>query len=220
MGGTFGVSDVTVVNKPGTADEIRRELQAHVQSAKAFFDIDAPIWKGDEIHTSDPRGGTRILYVTDVKINDVRKASGLDGMSHIVASFTDESPRPASPKNGAGQIFNGPVVMISGGQASVAWDGGSANIQAPTPIAEGYEELATTLTKAIALLAKSNDIDSYERELGDEAAKDALFAITTPDPDQKRIKRALAVLRGVLTSAVGSASGVAAAALVEALVIQ
>ncbi|WP_166878012.1 hypothetical protein [Salinibacterium sp. ZJ450] len=218
MGGTFGLTDVVVVNKPRTSEETRQNLRSHVQSTKAFFEVDAPVWEGDEIHLPDPRGGTRTIYVTNVKINDVRGARSFNGMSHLVASFSDSAPRPSMSARGS-QVFNAPVVMVSGGQANVAWDGGSTNTQNLSPISEGYEDLAKTLTEAIGLLSGANDIDSDERELGEEAAKAALSEITKPEPDRKRIKGALAALRGILTTAANSASGSAAKVLVESLMI-
>lgn len=89
MGSSFPQQDVVVVHKPASEEESRAEVRAHVQSSKAFFDLDAPVFVGDHIELDDPRGGTRTLIVESVKIHDVRGTAGFDGMSHLEVAFTE-----------------------------------------------------------------------------------------------------------------------------------
>ncbi len=216
---SFGVSDVVVVNKPGTQEETRVDLQAQVQAAKAFFEVDAPVWVGDQILVSDARGGSRTLYVTDVKVHDVRGAAAFAGMSHLEASFTESAPVSSRKAPATGQVFNAPVVVVSGGQAIVAWDGGTAVANHQETVSAGYEDLAGALARAIEYLSNSKEIEPEDREIGEEAARSALAEITKPEPDRKLVRQSLAALKGALTSAMNSASGSAAAELVKSLFV-
>lgn len=54
-GSGFPQQDVVVVHLAGEPGETRQTVRSHVQASKAFFDVDAPVFEGDEIELSDPR---------------------------------------------------------------------------------------------------------------------------------------------------------------------
>jgi hypothetical protein len=87
-GSSFPQQDVVIIHNAGQPDESTLGLRAHVQSKKAFFDVDAPVYEGDYMELDDPRGGSRRVRIVDVQIHDVRGAAGLGGMSHIEVAFS------------------------------------------------------------------------------------------------------------------------------------
>jgi hypothetical protein len=88
-GAHFPQEDVVVIHGLGKPNESRHGVRAHVQARTAFFDVDAPVYEGDFVEIEDPRGGVRRVEVIEVKINDVRGAHGLEGMSHIEVVFSN-----------------------------------------------------------------------------------------------------------------------------------
>lgn len=220
LGASFPQQDVVVVSNPGQADESRQTVRAQVQSSKAFFDVDAPVYEGNALELSDPRGGVRTVYVTDVKINDMRGGTAFAGMSHLAVSFTSRAPetsRSNTPMLSGNQTFHGPVVIVTGGQANVAWDGGHIDQSTIQQVTAGFEELASAVGEALKLLASDQGIDPDDRGIADEAGTCVLQEVVKPDPDKGLIKRSLAILRGVLTSATQAASSETAKQLIGQL---
>jgi uncharacterized protein (TIGR02391 family) len=57
MRGSLGTQMVTVVRNPGTDEEERFEVEAHIQGRTGSFAIDTPIFVGDFVELPDPRRG-------------------------------------------------------------------------------------------------------------------------------------------------------------------
>jgi class 3 adenylate cyclase len=93
-GRTLGAQEVTIVHAEGTAQEQRHQLDAIIQADSGFFDIDAPVYEGDIVEASDPRGGTRRLLVRKLDINQA--PSNAKNMSHIQAHW-GTGPAPSPP---------------------------------------------------------------------------------------------------------------------------
>jgi len=85
----FPTETVSVIKNAGTPEEERVQQKAHIQSAKGFFAVDAPIYEGDVVELPDPRGGLRRLTIAKVKIV---KPPGMREMSHIEVTW-GEPPR-------------------------------------------------------------------------------------------------------------------------------
>ncbi len=82
---------VVVVHNPGTDQEERHELHAHVQPGMGFFELNDPIYEGDIIEVADPRagsGGLQRKHVVSVEVFNL--GSSID---HIEARLKD-APRP------------------------------------------------------------------------------------------------------------------------------
>lgn len=214
MGRSFGTQQVVVIHNPGQEDEIRHEVEAHVQSSKAFFNVDAPVYEEDVLEMSDPRGGIRRVYVTEVKINQA--GGGMSDMSHISASFASTPPRRSEPR-GPSQIIHGNAVIVSGSHVNVALDNGTINQQ--VPVTHGYEDLARVVGRALELIEATRTVDPDDREAAQEAGTALLTEVVKPEPNRPLIKRSLALLRGVLQGAAAGGAGAAAKGLIEQLFV-
>ncbi|SMQ58182.1 hypothetical protein SAMN06295909_0118 [Plantibacter sp. VKM Ac-1784] len=211
IGRRFGTEQVVVIH-----EGVRHELEAQVQAHSAFFDITAPVHDGDTMELSDPRsttGGTRTVYVTTTDVN--KAPSNMPShASHIEAKFTTSPPRPVAPA----QHVHGDQYVITGSQSvNIVTRGGTLN-QTST-VTSGYEELAQKIQQAIDALSAADDLDDDEREAGREAASTVLEEIVQAEPNQRKVKGALATLRGVLGSAANAGAGALATALVTQLFI-
>lgn len=65
-----GAKKVVIVHHEGTDSEERREVEAHIQADSGFFAVETPIYDGDVVLISDPRGGTDRRLAAKVKVND------------------------------------------------------------------------------------------------------------------------------------------------------
>jgi hypothetical protein len=213
---SFGTDEITVVHQSGQDDEKRIEIEAHVQATHAFFEVDAPVYEGDELLLPDPRGGTRTVYVTKVEIN---KAGGgmSSSLSHIDATFSDRAPRPRASAGNTGQVVHGNAIIVSGSHVNIALGNGTINHN--NAVTEGYEDLAKAVKAALELLEHSPGIDEDERTAAQDSAAEVLKEIVKPEPDKGTVKRSLALMRGVLQSAAQSGAAAAAAGLVAQLFI-
>lgn len=94
MRGSLGTQMVTVVNKPGTDEENRFEVEAHIQIRTGSFAIDTPIFTGDIVELPDPRlgeGGVERRYVATAKLS----TAGPRNMNRVKVEWGDE---PAPPR--------------------------------------------------------------------------------------------------------------------------
>ncbi|PWB98190.1 hypothetical protein [Homoserinimonas hongtaonis] len=215
MGRTFGTQHVVVIHNAGQDDEERHELESQVQGSKAFFDVDAPVYDGDVMEVADPRGGTRKLYITHVKINQA--GGGMSSsMSHIAASFSDQPFRPQGRSDS--QIIHGNAIIVSGNHVNIATDNGLID-QSTNTVSPGYEELARTVKDVLDLLEATAGLDEDELVAAQEAAASVLSEIVKPEPDKAVLKKLFPTLRGVLQSAATGGASAAASALIGQLFI-
>lgn len=79
----FGVKVVRVLD-PDSSDS-GRTLEAHVQSTRAYFAVDAPVFTGAVIEVPDPRGGYARYSVDDVLVHDY----GPPDLRHLEARLVE-----------------------------------------------------------------------------------------------------------------------------------
>lgn len=214
MARTFGTQAVVVIHKAGQDSEERHDLEAQVQGSKAFFNVDAPVYEGDVLKIPDPRGGTRTVHITSVKINQA-SGSMSSNMSHIAASYSSQSPTPQ--ERAGAQIIHGNAVIVSGNHVNIALDNGQINQK--MTVAPGYEDLAQAVKETLTLIESIHDLDSDEREAAQEAATTVLQEIVKLKPNKSVVKRALPLLRGVLQSLVSAGASAAATGLINQLFV-
>ncbi|MFF9910513.1 hypothetical protein [Streptomyces sp. NPDC013457] len=108
-----------------------------------------------------------------------------------------------------GPVFNGPAT-----QNQLAWNSENVtqNQQVNSAVAPGYEELAARMTELLRQLPEAG-LGERDREEAEDAVDGVLEVITRPDPEESKVRRALATLRGVLAPV---ATGVAAGTTVGA----
>ncbi|MBD3781848.1 MAG: TIGR02391 family protein [Micrococcales bacterium] len=92
----FGITKVTVVHNPGSADEERFETEAHIQAKTAFFAVDTPIYEGDVVEFPDPRGGIARKVAASVDVNNPT-GSSFRGMEHIHVTWGTTPPPHVPP---------------------------------------------------------------------------------------------------------------------------
>lgn len=92
----MGTQIVTVVHKPGTEDESRFEVEAHIQMRFASFAIDTPIFAGDVVELPDARlgeGGVERRYVA----KSTPSTAGPRNMNRLKVEWGDEPAPPRVP---------------------------------------------------------------------------------------------------------------------------
>ncbi|MFD0144086.1 MULTISPECIES: hypothetical protein [unclassified Streptomyces] len=110
--------------------------------------------------------------------------------------------------------YDGPVFHGTSTHNQLAWNNETVtqNQQVNSQVAPGYAELAERVTELLRQLPGAG-LGERDREDAEGAAGEVLEVITQPDPEEGRVRRALATLRGVLAPV---ATGVAAGTTVGA----
>jgi hypothetical protein len=112
--------------------------------------------------------------------------------------------------NYEGPVFNAPA---SGNQ--FAWNNETVtqNQRNDSTVAPGFEALAQLVTDLLRQLPQAGLAD-HDREDAESAAREVLATVTRPDPPEEgRLRRALAMLRGALAPvATGVVTGTAVGA--------
>lgn len=204
-----------VINRAGMPDETRTPVKAGVLGDVAYFDVDAPVYEGDHLELPDPRGGTKVAVVTELKTFDTR-GGALASLGYAKANLVElaafrareEAARREAAAN-APNVFTGPSFHIGGdGHVNAAWGGGSASggsffDKSSVP---GAGDLAAALRTAVEIISNSADLAGDDQEIGVAAAEEAVGELTKSAPDRRVLKRALATVRGILMQAVNAAT--------------
>ncbi|MGI6878817.1 hypothetical protein [Microbacterium sp. gxy059] len=212
FGRTFGTKQVRVTpgdQRPGRTVET---FEGQVQDKGVGFNVDTPVYEGDQMEWDDPRGGTRVVWVTAAHVRDPG-GSFPSHMKHVMAEYSDR--RPTSERDAPGAT--GHVIVVNGSHVNIAVDGSTVTQQ--VPVAPGFEELADRVGQAIATIEEAAALDPDEVEVAREVGAQILEEASKPTPDTKLIKRALPTLRGVLQSVVNAGAGAAASGLVAQLFV-
>lgn len=196
FGSSFPQHDVEIIRAAGTSEEYRSTTRAMIQPEAGYFDLDTQIYDGDIVELDDPRGGRRQLYVDHVDIHDHRSSTTFAWSSNITAYWG----APSTGQSPLTTTYNGPVVNISGNHAQLAWgNSGTTNQSSATQaVTDGYEGLAGAVAQALNLLSTSQNTDSDDRELADEAGRAILAEVVETEPNRSALKRGLATLRGIV----------------------
>ena len=106
-------------------------------------------------------------------------------------------------------IFNGPVIQGSADGAQLAWGNYSVHQSRKEQIAPGFEAITQAVVKTLEQLPYAGLADNEQQE-AEAAANEVLTEVTQPKPDQGKIRRALATLKGFIAPvAMGIVSGAA-----------
>ncbi|MFH8572572.1 hypothetical protein [Streptomyces sp. NPDC017993] len=111
--------------------------------------------------------------------------------------------------------YDGPVFNAEVSGTQFAWNNDTVtqNQQNNSTVAPGFEALADRVTDLLRQLPQAGLADQ-DREDAESAAREVLATITQPDaPEEGRLRRALAMLKGALAPvATGVAAGTAVGA--------
>jgi hypothetical protein len=111
-------------------------------------------------------------------------------------------------------IYNGPVIHGDATGAQLAWNNRTTHQnQARTEqISQGFEAIAKAVAMTLEQLPFAG-LSREQREDAETAGSEVLYEVTQPEPDRSKIRRALSMLRGILTPlAIGAARGEVAGA--------
>lgn len=189
---------VTIVHREPDGGETRTQVEAQIQAELGFFDVDAPIYDGDTVLATDPRGGERELYVKRVNIYNARGISGMANMAHIEAMW-GAAPSSA-PRSGAGGAT---TITITGDNAQVAV--GSETVTQTTisgTVAGGYEDFAKLIADIINGAGKLPESPERETLL---AESKAVATQLTGEPTPSLISRSAIVIKSLFASILSGA---------------
>lgn len=109
--------------------------------------------------------------------------------------------------------YDGPIFNAEASGNQLAWN--NTNVvqnqqQNTTTVAPGFEELAAVIADVLRGLPRSG-LSQEDREDAEVVAGEVMTEITSPEPEKGKVRRALAMLRGLLAPvATGAVAGVAA----------
>jgi hypothetical protein len=203
------LAEVVVIHQEPDGSTTRLQVMCLIQATTGFFEVTTAVYEGDSVEVPDPRGGIDTRYVSSVKVNN---APALGGLSHIAAKWG--TPPRAAASAAPTNIYNGPVIHMSGGTAQLAWGNEDvAQSQGDAVIAPGFEDIAAFIVELLERLPELK-LDEGDLQMAREESTAILTQATKPTPDRARIRRASAVLRGILAPIVlGASSGLTAGAL-------
>lgn len=113
-----------------------------------------------------------------------------------------DGPTPGTTVN-----YNGPVIQGDANGARLAWGNRDVD-QSQTDtqqIAPGFEPIAQAVAKTLEQLSMAG-LPGRDQEDAEEAAKEVLAEVTQPEPNQGKIRRALAALKHLLAPVAAGAS--------------
>lgn len=212
-GRLLGVKQITVTPGPEAPGRVVREFDGLVKPESVDFEVDTPVFDGDVLEWDD-RGTRQRVHVTKVDVYDAAAASAM--MRHIAARY---SKAPSAARRAAAPAGNssGHVFIVNGSRVNIAVDGSTVTQQ--MAVSPGFERLVDSVGKAIAVIEDTSGVDPDEIEAARDSALLIMEEAAKPAPDEKLIKRALPVLKGVLTSAANAGAGALASGLAGQLFI-
>jgi hypothetical protein len=92
--------------------------------------------------------------------------------------------------------YTGPVFVISGNGAQLAWNNNRVVQNQTEQIAPGFEALAEAVAAILPQLHQLG-LGPDDRADAEQTAEEILAETTKPEPDRSRIKRALTALKGI-----------------------
>lgn len=101
---------VVIVRAPGTPDEVRTPVQAHIQAAKGYFDADTQIFESDIVEADDPRGFVDRKFVQALKMNHVPGSA----LSHIAVTWGPEPTAGAHRLNRTNRADKQTIFLVHG----------------------------------------------------------------------------------------------------------
>ncbi|MEV6321376.1 hypothetical protein AB0M45_09290 [Nocardia sp. NPDC051787] len=145
-------------------------------------------------------------------MRDLQREFDRQGPIHVPV----HTAMPELPQLGSGTTvnYNGPVFNGDVSGAQIAWNNETVTQNQPheSAVAAGFEDLARFVTDLLRQLPQVG-LSDEDREDAEAAANDVLTEITQPEPEPGRLRRALAMLRGVLAPvAAGVVAGATAGA--------
>lgn len=205
----LAVKQITVTPGSEAPGRSIREFDGFVKPESVDFEVDTPVFEGDVLEWDD-RGIRRRVHVNQVDVYDAGSAF----MRHIAARYSSAARPSRSPGTVSG---GGHMIIINGSHVNVAVDGSSITQQ--MAVSPGYEEITNAVGKALALIEETAGVDPDDVEAARDSATLVVQEAAKPEPDEKVMKRGLAVVRGVLTSAANSGAGALASELVGQLFV-
>lgn len=148
---SFPTEMVTIVHAEGTEDEIRFNVEAHIQPRSGFFKVDTRIYEGDIVLVPDPRGGTERRLAGTV---DVHSAAPAD-MRHTQVTWAKAPPIRTAPVRRLGLEGLHPRITDAAGDLFVDGHPDSAVLEAYKALESRVRELSHLDSSGQDLMAKA-----------------------------------------------------------------
>lgn len=205
-----GIKEITVTPGSELPERGVQKLKGIVKSNAVDFEVTEQVFEGDVLEWED-RGRTVRVHATSVEVFDQARASSF--MKHISVKYSKSAPASSA------RASHGATVINVNGSQNVNIGLGGSTITQQVSVSPGYEKLADAVGKALAVIEDTAGVDPDEVEAARESVTLVVKEVAKPAPDEKAIKRALTVVKGVLTSAASAGAGVLASGLIEQLVL-
>jgi hypothetical protein len=128
----------------------------------------------------------------------------------IAIPITTEGPElPTGTTLGGTHVYNGPVIQGDANGAQLAWGNHTVHQtqNRAEQISPGFEAVTQAVVSLLEQLPAAGLAEDDQQD-AEEAANEVLTEVTQPEPDRKKIRRALSSLKGLLAPlATGMASG-------------
>jgi hypothetical protein len=109
-------------------------------------------------------------------------------------------------------VYNGPVFFGDANGAQLAWNNEVADQRQIREVAPGFEQTAAVVADVLRDVARAQ-LPEEQRLLAEECGREVLDEVTSDAPQQSKVGRGIAVLRGVFAPiALGAHAGVGDAA--------
>jgi hypothetical protein len=109
-------------------------------------------------------------------------------------------------------VYNGPVFFGDANGAQLAWNNEVADQRQVREVAPGFEHTAAAVADVLRDVATAQ-LPEEQRLLAEECGREVLVEVTSDSPQQSKVERGIAVLRGVFAPiALGAHAGVGDAA--------
>lgn len=131
---------------------------------------------------------------------------------HPIRMPVEVDDESVAPLTAGSTNYYAPVITVHGDRAQLAWGNGSvvqnqANIE---QVAPGFEGIAQAVASTMRDLAAAGLLDAADLEVAQGAAQEVLAEVVKDEPDRGVVRRAVAMLKGVLSPvATGITTGAA-----------
>lgn len=188
--------------------------QAHMSPVEDFGVSDTALWEGARFSPVEIEDAS--VYLSDKGLIEGTTVAERRSLTHAqitgdgIDCVTDWEGNMAEyllDQRGYGPTYNGPYIHGDAPHANMAWhNGGTVTMnQNSQQVAPGFEELAGAVAEILKQLPCFG-LAADDQQDAEEAANDVLAEVTQPQPEPRRVRKAVAALRGFLTPIVATAS--------------
>jgi hypothetical protein len=194
----------------------QRADEVHLPMTEEFGADDGAVWEGARFSVTEIRDAAEYLAakglikgatVAEIR-GPVRAEITTDGIDCVTDWKGDMAEFLRGQRAGGPSITNhGPYIAGDANGANMAWEntgGVTQNHSTGDQIAPGFEPLAEAVAEILKQLP-AYGLSPDDQQDAEDAANEVLAEVTQPEPEPRRVRRAVAALRGFLAPIVVTA---------------